>query len=84
MVEVKQLLSNGRDSPLLNEGLPAAAAVSALRCARFRVITAPLRDYIGRSATAPITTDQRLAHARRGGYALPSESAQPPIRQRDR
>jgi hypothetical protein len=54
MIEIKELLSNGRDSPLLNEHLPAAAVISTVRCARFRVITAPLQDSLGRSALTPI------------------------------
>jgi hypothetical protein len=52
MVELDRLLCDGRDSPLLNEQLPASELVSTVRCVRFRVLTARPRCATGESAVA--------------------------------
>jgi len=75
MIEIRTLLSNGRDSPLLNDQIPAAELVSTVRCARFRVITAPLQNSIGGSALAPIAPGPAAkssgwaSHASSSGHA---------------
>jgi hypothetical protein len=48
IIEIRELLSNGRDSPLLNDRLPTAALVNTVRCARFRLATAPIERSIRR------------------------------------
>lgn len=54
MIEIKTLLCDGRDSPLLNDQLPSELLLSTVRCARFRVITVPLKDSIGPSAITSV------------------------------
>jgi hypothetical protein len=47
--ELRRLLCDGRESPLLNERLPAPELVSSVRCARYRLATPPR----GRDAMPP-------------------------------
>jgi hypothetical protein len=54
MIEIRTLLSDGRDSPLFNDQIPPAALVSTIRCARFRAITGPRHDPIERVAIGPV------------------------------
>jgi hypothetical protein len=89
MIEIRQLLSNGLQSPLLNDRLPAAGAISVVRCARFRLITAPLQDPIRGSVPASVTSVPALSRRRRAARAPRSEDrhggiAESRIRQRDR
>lgn len=74
MIEIKRLLCDGQDSPLLNERLPAAAAGSAILSARFRVITAPLQDSVGRSAdpVAHVPASQTRRRTSRSSRSGPS------------
>jgi hypothetical protein len=70
MVEIHDLLCSGRDSPMLNDQLPTSALVSAVLCARFRLVTAPLRRTTHTSAAASLETvaapddEDRSANAR--------------------
>jgi hypothetical protein len=59
MIEIKTLLCDGRDSPLLNDQLPAELLLSTVRCARFRVITVPLNDSTGPSAITSFPGSRR-------------------------
>ena len=43
MVEVHRLLCDGRESPLFNKQIPAEELLRAVRCIRFRIVTAPPR-----------------------------------------
>jgi hypothetical protein len=52
VIEIKTLLCDGRDSPLLNDQPPPELLLSTVRCARFRVITVPVKDSTGPSAIA--------------------------------
>jgi hypothetical protein len=56
MVEIHELLCSGRDSPMLNDQLPASALASAILCARFRLVTAPLQRSMQTSAAASLAT----------------------------
>jgi hypothetical protein len=67
MIEIKTLLCDGRDSPLLNDQLPSELLLSTVRCARFRVITVSLKDSPGPSATASVPPVPTAQPRRRAG-----------------
>jgi hypothetical protein len=89
MIEIRNLLSDGQNSPLLNDQIPPAALVSTVRCARFRVATYPLQDSIGRLAIAPVAavsapeTGGRVSYTPSSGYS-DDQSTRNRIRERDR
>ncbi len=88
MIEIRTLLGDGRDSPLLNDQIPPAALVSTIRCARFRAITSSRHDSIERVAIGPVGpvpasgSGRRVSHAPSSRYSL-DESARDRIRARD-
>ena len=75
MVELHELLSSGRDSPMLNDQLPASELSTAILRARFRLVTAPLQRTIHESAVASDAAFAAPGRDRRAADGRPSADA---------